>query len=87
MLFTSDFKNGLWLVGMAPKNRAKTVFRIITGLCQFKVMPFGLCNPPAILDRLRKESLYLDDIIVAGGRCDEILTLFNLVCIFIQNCF
>jgi len=57
-----------------PEDREKTAFSIGSGLWQFKVMPFGLCNAPATFERLMEKVLqgvlhkiclvYLDDVIV-----------------------
>lgn len=73
---TLDLKSGYWQVGVSPKDREKTAFSIGTGLWQFTVMPFGLCNAPATFERLMESVLrglswetclvYLDDIIVLG---------------------
>jgi len=56
--------------------KEKTAFSTGSGLWQFKVMPFGLCNAPATFERLMEQVLiglpmsvalvYLDDIIVPG---------------------
>ena len=54
----------------------KTAFNSRKGLYEFKIMPFGLCNPPATFERLMETVLaglhwqicliYLDDIVVTG---------------------
>ncbi|KAK3083233.1 hypothetical protein FSP39_017411 [Pinctada imbricata] len=72
---TLDLKSGYWQVGMSPSDREKTAFSIFgSGLWQFTVMPFGLCNAPATFERLMERVLaglswvkcliFLDDIIV-----------------------
>ena len=73
---TLDLRSGYWQVGLAPEDKEKTAFSIGTGLWQFTVMPFGLCNAPATFERLMENVLrglsweiclvYLDDIIVLG---------------------
>uniref|UniRef100_A0A5S6Q9K0 RNA-directed DNA polymerase n=1 Tax=Trichuris muris TaxID=70415 RepID=A0A5S6Q9K0_TRIMR len=71
---TLDLASGFWQVSVHPKDRPKTAFCTPTGLYQFKVMPFGLCNAPSTFQRLMEAILtglqwatclvYLDDIIV-----------------------
>ena len=78
---TLDLKSGYWQVGMEHGDREKTAFTIGTGLWQFTVMPFGLCNAPATFERLMEVVLkglswktclvYLDDIIVVGRSFQE----------------
>lgn len=73
---TLDLKSGYWQVGMEPNDREKTAFTMGSGLWQFTVMPFGLCNAPATFERLMDTVLkglswdtclvYLDDVIVVG---------------------
>lgn len=78
---TLDLKSGYWQVGIDEKDREKTAFSVGTGLWQFTVMPFGLCNAPATFERLMERVLkglhwntclvYLDDIIVMGRTFEE----------------
>ena len=78
---TLDMKSGYWQVGMDPEHREKTAFSIGSGLWQFTVMPFGLCNAPATFERLMELVLrglswktclvYLDDVIVIGRTFEE----------------
>jgi len=61
-------------VRICPEDKEKTAFSIGKGLGQFIVMPFGLCNVPAIFERLMEKALqqllskiclvYLDDVII-----------------------
>jgi len=71
---TLDLASGYWQVEVEEKDRPKTAFTAGSGLYQFTVMPFGLCNAPATFERLMERVLsglpwevcllYLDDIIV-----------------------
>ncbi|GBM35517.1 Retrovirus-related Pol polyprotein from transposon 297 [Araneus ventricosus] len=73
---TLNLKSGSWQVEIRPEDREKTVFTTGQGFCQFKVMPFGLCNAPDTFERLTETvlrgltseacSVYLDDIIIVG---------------------
>ena len=79
-----DLASGYWQVGMAPTAQEKTAFTTHTGLYEFQVMPFGLCNAPATFQRLMENVLtgmardkclvYLDDILVIGQSPDEHLS-------------
>ena len=70
---TLDLASGYWQVSLSLEARCKTAFATHSGLFQFKVMPFGLCNSPATFERLMDRVLqgllwsrclvYLDDII------------------------
>ena len=73
---TLDLKSGYWQVPLDDSAKEKTAFSTGSGLWQFEVMPFGLCNTPATFERLMEQVLfglpmsvalvYLDDIIVPG---------------------
>lgn len=78
---TLDLKSGYWQVEVHPDDREKTAFSVGSGLMQFKVLPFGLCNASATFERLMDCVLrgltwktclvYLDDIIVFGKTFEE----------------
>ncbi|XP_063215566.1 retrovirus-related Pol polyprotein from transposon 412 isoform X1 [Bacillus rossius redtenbacheri] len=78
---TLDLKSGYWQVELHPEDKEKTAFSTGSGLFQFTVLPFGLCNAPATFERLMELVLhsltwktclvYLDDIIVVGNTVKE----------------
>ena len=49
---TLDRASGYWQVEVEKKDRPTTAFITGSGLCQFTVMRFGLCNAPATFKRL-----------------------------------
>ena len=87
---TLDLASGYWQVSLSPEARCKTAFATHSGLFQFRVIPFGLCNTPATFERLMDRVLqglrwshclvYLDDIISFGTTFDD--SLDNLTLIF-----
>ncbi len=87
---TLDLASGYWQVGMEQQSQEKTAFITHSGLYEFLVMPFGLCNAPATFQRLmevvlhglvRKVCLvYLDDILIIGRSFEE--HLMNLRQVF-----
>ena len=79
---TMDFKSGFWQVHMAPESQQYTGFTVSNlGFYEFRRMPFGLCNAPAMVRRLMQNTLgelnltyciiYLDDVIVYGHTEEE----------------
>ena len=41
---TLDLASGFWPIKMNPKSQEKTAFTTHSGLYEFRMMPFGLCN-------------------------------------------
>ena len=86
---TLDLASGYWQVSLSKAARAKTAFVTHSGLFQFRVMPFGLCNAPATFERLMDRVLqglrwsrclvYLDDIISFGGTFSAALSNLTLI--------
>ncbi|PIK60135.1 Retrovirus-related Pol polyprotein from transposon [Apostichopus japonicus] len=80
---TLDLASGYWQVEVQERDRPKTAFVTGSGLFQFKVLPFGLCNAPATFERLMERVLkglqwqtcllYLDDVIVYGDSFEKTL--------------
>ncbi len=85
---TLDLENEYWQVEASSPDWEKIAFTTGSGLWQFAVMPFGLCNAPATSERLMETDLhgltgkiclvYLDDVVVFGSTVDE---LFQQLCI------
>src|SRR6218665_1336742 len=77
---TFDLRAGYHHMALHPQDKHKTAFGTRRGSCQFKVLPFGLCNSPASFCRLMSLILaglnydiclvYLDDIIVFSRDVD-----------------
>ncbi|KAL7883281.1 hypothetical protein SRHO_G00009390 [Serrasalmus rhombeus] len=84
-----DLRNGYWQVPLADTAKEKTAFSIGTGLWQFTVLPFGLCNAPATFERLMERVLagvarekcvvYLDDVLVHAAGFEAALANLELV--------
>jgi len=84
---TLDLSSGYWQIAMAPEDKEKTAFTTPRGHFQFTVMPFGVTNGPATLERLMELVLggldtttclcYMDDIVIRGATFDDALS--NLV--------
>ena len=78
---------------MHPDSQEKTAFITHSGLYEFQVMPFGLCNAPAAFQRLMERVLsglnpdegpsfvavYLDDVLIFSRTLEEHLTHLRLV--------
>ena len=88
---TLDLASGYWQVRLSEDAKPKTAFATHSGLFQFAVMPFGLCNEPATFERLMSQVLrglhwkrclvYIDDILVFGHDFESALESLELVLI------
>ena len=85
-----DFKSGFWQIKMTPGSQQYMAFTVGNlGFYKFTCMPFGLCNAPAMFQRLMQNTLgelnltyciiYLDDVIVFGRTEEEHLELLHVV--------
>ena len=87
-----DLASGYWQVRMHPASQEKTAFATPSGLYEFRVMPFGLCNSPATFQRLMENVMsgltkkscmvYIDDVLVIGQTFAEYLA--NLKEVFMR---
>ena len=88
---TLDLASGYWQVKLSEDAKPKTAFATHSGLFQFAVMPFGLCNTPATFERLMSQVMrglhwkcclvYIDDILVFGNDFESALHSLELVLI------
>ena len=87
--FTSlDCLSGYHQIAMDPRDKEKTAFTCHRGLYQFKVMPFGLCNAPAVFSELMSKVLrgceaycmhYIDDILIFSDTLNQHLQHLQMV--------
>ena len=90
---TLDLGSGFWQVQVHPDSRAKTAFVTSQGLHEFRVMPIGLTNAPAVFQRLMQRVLmdlnqnndadfvtvYIDDILVYSETLEQHLDHLKMV--------
>ena len=87
---TMDLKSGFWQVKMSEESRQYTAFMVGSlGIYEFLRMPYGLCNVPAMFQRLMQNCLgklnlqyaliYLDDVIVYSKTPEEHLKCLEAV--------
>ena len=90
-----DLASGYWQVRLSEDAKPKTAFATHSGLFQFAVMPFGLCNAPATFERLMSQVMrglhwkrclvYIDDILVFGNDFESALHSLELVLILVAE--
>ena len=76
---TLDLASGYWQIKVHVNSQEKTAFVTHQGLFEFRVMPFGVMNAPAVFQRLMQKvlsglqfvSVYLDDVIVYSETLEE----------------
>lgn len=89
-LSTLDIKSAFWQIPMAEDSKKYTAFTVPNrGLFQFRRMPFGLCNAPAIWQRLMDRVLgsdlepnvfvYLDDVAIVTEKFDKHVSVLQEV--------
>ena len=86
---TLDLVSGYWQVKLSENAKPKIAFATHSGLFQFAVMPFGLCNTPATFEQLMSQVMrglhwkrclvYIDDILMFGSDFESALHNLELV--------
>ena len=86
---TIDLASGYLQVALDKESQPKTAFSSRHGQFEFTVMPYGLCNAPALFERLMERVLaglqwkiclvYIDDIIVHGSTVNELASRLQQV--------
>ena len=90
---TLDLASGYWQVCMSRTAREKTAFVMQQGLFEFRVMPFGLMNAPAVFQHLMQQvigvlnlleglnfvSVYIDDLLVYSKTLEEYLQHLSMI--------
>lgn len=90
-----DLRSGYWQVPLLREARPKTAFTSGSGLWQFKVMVFGLCNSQATFKRLmdrvlldvpsQNKQVYLDNVLIHGADFDIALHVLQMALSKIQQ--
>lgn len=89
-LSTLDIKSAYWQIPVSKESRPLTAFTVPNrGLFQFKRMPFGLANAPAVWQRLIDQVVgvdleqfvfvYLDDVIICTPTFDQHINILREV--------
>lgn len=89
-LSSIDIKSAFWQVPMAENSKEYTAFTVPgRGLYHFNRMPFGLCNAPAVWQRLMDKVIgvdlepyafvYLDDVIVISSSFEQHMEILETI--------
>ena len=90
---TLDLAAGYWQVRVHSDSQEKTAFITHQGLYEFRVMPFGLCNAPAVFQQLMQRvimglnpeegpdfvAVYLDDVLIFSETLEDHLRHVRIV--------
>ena len=74
-----DLSKGYWQIALTEETKEVTAFTTPMGLFQWKVMPFGLVNAPAVFTRMMRKLLngvkgvvnFMDDILIASETWED----------------
>jgi hypothetical protein len=77
-----DLCSGFYQIPLAPDSRQYTAFLTLNGLYQWRVMPMGICNSPAVFQNAMNTVLrqhiaagycpvYLDDVLIMSANAEE----------------
>ena len=74
-----DLLKGYWQVPLSPKAKEISAFATPDGLYQYKVMPFGMKNAPAMFQRLINTVIaglegcgaYIDDVVIYSDTWEQ----------------
>ncbi|XP_072172659.1 uncharacterized protein [Diadema setosum] len=74
-----DLSKGYWQIPVDERDREKTAFVTPEGQYQFRVLPFGMVNAPAVFTRMMRKLLaglphvvhYIDDVLVYSKTWEE----------------
>jgi len=90
-----DASSGFWQIPVAEEDKEKLAFCTTFGTYQWKVMPFGFTNAPAIFQRAINETLddilfqrclvYIDDICIFSKTFDQHLQDVDIVFSRLKN--
>ena len=84
---TLDLASGYWQIRVHANSQEKTAFATHQGLYEFRVMPFGVMNAPAVFQQLMQRVLsglqfipvYLDDVTVYSETLAEHVSHLRIV--------
>ena len=90
-----DLLMGFHQVEVDPRDRVNTAFRTHRGVYVYNVMPFGLCNAPAIFQRLMEQVLgslnglgvlvYIDDVLIYAETLEQRIEILSTVLKLLTN--
>ncbi|KAL8615815.1 hypothetical protein ACOMHN_048523 [Nucella lapillus] len=74
-----DLSKGYWQIALSEDSKEATAFLTPTGLFQWRVLPFGMVNAPAVFTRMMRKLLkglkgvenFMDDILIASETWEE----------------